>query len=411
MKKRPIKNYARLIVRTGASVEKGDAVVITAHTEAADFIDLLAEECYLAGAARVEVEWQNDALSRLASRFEEIRDLAVVRGWEEEKLKEREKNPPVRIRILSADPDGMRGADRDKLTRASMAKNAILKPYEDRIRNRYKWCVAAVPSAGWAKKVFPGEHRSTAVEHLWELILRTSRADGKDPMSDWVLHNRALHEKCDKINALDLTALEYESANGTKFRIGLIDGAKFIAGRKRTADGKSFNPNIPTEECFTTPRRGDAEGTVVAVKPLAYGGELIENFYLTFSGGKVTGYGAERNGELLGKILSMDEGASYLGECALVPYDSPVNQTGVLFYNTLFDENACCHLALGNGYTNTIAGFETMDRAAFAAMGVNDSSVHVDFMIGAPDLRITGVCRDGKRVPVFENGGWSEILK
>ena len=411
MKKSLIKNYAKLIARVGASVQPGQHVVIAAQTEACAFIAVLAEECYAAGAAKVTVEWENAQLLKLASRFEEGKELAAVRPWEEEKLKERVEAPPVRIKILSADPDGMKGADRDKLTLAEMARSVIVKPYNDAMTNRYQWCVAAVPSAGWAKKVFPSLRANAAVEKLWELILQVSRADGRDPLTDWMWHNRALREKCDKLNALHLAALEYESANGTHLRVGLIGGARFIAGRKRTVSGAHFNPNIPTEECFTTPKRGEAEGVVYAVKPLSYSGELIEGFWLRFKEGRVVEYGAKKNAALLGKLLAMDEGASYLGECALVPYDSPINNTGVLFYNTLFDENACCHLALGRGYSNTIEGFEKLDKEAFAALGVNDSSVHVDFMIGAEDLRITGVTESGQRVPVFVGGNWSEALQ
>ena len=411
MKKSLIKNYAKLIARVGASVQPGQHVVIAAQTEACAFIAVLAEECYAAGAAKVTVEWENAQLLKLASRFEEGKELAAVRPWEEEKLKERVEAPPVRIKILSADPDGMKGADRDKLTLAEMARSVIVKPYNDAMTNRYQWCVAAVPSAGWAKKVFPSLRANAAVEKLWELILQVSRADGRDPLTDWMWHNRALREKCDKLNALHLAALEYESANGTHLRVGLIGSARFIAGRKRTVSGAHFNPNIPTEECFTTPKRGEAEGVVYAVKPLSYSGELIEGFWLRFKEGRVVEYGAKKNAALLGKLLAMDEGASYLGECALVPYDSPINNTGVLFYNTLFDENACCHLALGRGYSNTIEGFEKLDKEAFAAFGVNDSSVHVDFMIGAEDLRITGVTESGQRVPVFVGGNWSEALQ
>ena len=411
MKKTLLKNYAKLIARVGANIQKGQRVVITAQLDQPQFVCTLVEECYLAGAADVRVEWQDQRLEKLASRFETVKELASVPYWQEQKLAYNAEILPVTIKLLSADPDGMRGADREKLTLASMAKLAITKPYSDRMTNRHQWCVAAVPSVGWAKKIFPEERANSAVERLWELILETSRADGKDPLTDWMWHNRALREKCDKLNALGLAALEYKSGNGTDLRVGLIDGAKFIAGRKKTVSGEHFNPNIPSEECFTTPKRGEAEGIVYAVKPLSYGGELIENFWLRFAGGRVIECGAEKNEALLRKILSMDEGAEFLGECALVPYDSPINNTGVLFYNTLFDENACCHLALGRGYSNTIEGFETMQKDDFAALGVNDSSVHVDFMIGAEDLCVTGVTRDGRRVPVFTDGNWSEELR
>lgn len=407
MKRSLVKNYAKLIARVGGNIQKGQEVFITAEIESSDFVRMLAEECYAAGASDVFVEWKYQKFDKLASRFESVRALSSVEPGEEAKLAYKAETFPVTIKILSADPDGMKGADREKLTLAQMARAAITKPYSDKMTNRHQWCVAAVPSVGWAKKVFPEERASAAVEKLWQLILHTSRADGKDPLTDWMWHNRELKEKCDTLNAYGFISLEYKSANGTDLKVGLIEKAKFIAGKKCTADGKYFNPNIPTEECFTTPKRGEAEGVVYAVKPLSYGGELIEDFWLRFEGGRAVACGAGKNEELLKSILKMDEGASYLGECALVPYDSPINNTGVLFYNTLFDENACCHLALGRGYSNTIENFAAYTKSDFTEMGVNDSNIHVDFMIGAQDLSIVGVTKSGARVQIFKDGNWA----
>ena len=407
MKRSLVKNYAKLIARVGGNIQKGQEVFITAEIESSDFVRMLAEECYAAGASDVFVEWKYQKFDKLASRFESVRALSSVEPGEEAKLAYKAETFPVTIKILSADPDGMKGADREKLTLAQMARAAITKPYSDKMTNRHQWCVAAVPSVGWAKKVFPEERASAAVEKLWQLILHTSRADGKDPLTDWMWHNRELKEKCDTLNAYGFISLEYKSANGTDLKVGLIEKAKFIAGKKCTADGKYFNPNIPTEECFTTPKRGEAEGIVYAVKPLSYGGELIEDFWLRFEGGRAVACGAGKNEELLKSILKMDEGASYLGECALVPYDSPINNTGVFFYNTLFDENACCHLALGRGYSNTIENFAAYTKSDFTEMGVNDSDIHVDFMIGAQDLSIVGVTKSGARVQIFKDGNWA----
>lgn len=407
MKRSLVKNYAKLIARVGGNIQKGQEVFITAEIESSDFVRMLAEECYAAGASDVFVEWKYQKFDKLASRFESVRALSSVEPGEEAKLAYKAETFPVTIKILSADPDGMKGADREKLTLAQMARAAITKPYSDKMTNRHQWCVAAVPSVGWAKKVFPEERASAAVEKLWQLILHTSRADGKDPLTDWMWHNRELKEKCDTLNAYGFISLEYKSANGTDLKVGLIEKAKFIAGKKCTADGKYFNPNIPSEECFTTPKRGEAEGVVYAVKPLSYGGELIEDFWLRFEGGRAVACGAGKNEELLKSILKMDEGASYLGECALVPYDSPINNTGVLFYNTLFDENACCHLALGRGYSNTIENFAAYTKSDFTEMGVNDSDIHVDFMIGAQDLSIVGVTKSGARVQIFKDGNWA----
>ncbi|HIZ03262.1 MAG TPA: aminopeptidase [Candidatus Borkfalkia avistercoris] len=407
MKRSLIKNYAKLIARVGANIQKGQEVFITAELESRDFILLLAEECYRAGASNVFVEWKCQRFDKLAARFESVRALSCVESREEAKLAYQAETLPVTIKILSADPDGMKGADREKITLAQMARSAITKPYADAMTNRHQWCVAAVPSVGWAKKVFPEERANAAVEKLWQLILKTARADGKDPLTDWLWHNRELKEKCDALNAYKFVSLEYRSANGTNLKVGLIDKAKFISGKKSTADGKYFNPNIPTEECFTTPKKGEAEGIAYAVKPLSYGGELIENFWIRFEKGRAVACGAEKNEALLKSIIAMDEGAAYLGECALVPYDSPINRCGVLFYNTLFDENACCHLALGRGYSNTIENFADYMKSDFIEMGVNDSDIHVDFMIGAEDLEVTGVTADGERVAVFRNGTWA----
>lgn len=407
MKRSLIKNYAKLIARVGANIQKGQEVFITAELESRDFILLLAEECYRAGASNVFVEWKCQRFDKLAARFESVRALSCVESREEAKLAYQAETLPVTIKILSADPDGMKGADREKITLAQMARSAITKPYADAMTNRHQWCVAAVPSVGWAKKVFPEERANASVEKLWQLILKTARADGKDPLTDWLWHNRELKEKCDALNAYKFVSLEYRSANGTNLKVGLIDKAKFISGKKSTADGKYFNPNIPTEECFTTPKKGEAEGIAYAVKPLSYGGELIENFWIRFEKGSAVACGAEKNEALLKSIIAMDEGAAYLGECALVPYDSPINRCGVLFYNTLFDENACCHLALGRGYSNTIENFADYMKSDFIEMGVNDSDIHVDFMIGAEDLEVTGVTADGERVAVFRNGTWA----
>ena len=407
MKKSLLRNYAKLIARVGGNVQKGQRVVISAQLDQPEFICMLAEECYRAGAEDVTVEWQCQPLEKLASRFESVKELSYVSPWEEEKLKERAQRLPVTIKILSADPDGMKGADREKLTLASMARSAITKPYSDAMTNRHQWCVAAVPSEGWAKKIFPEERVGRAVEKLWELILGTSRADGKDPLTDWMWHNRALRDKCDKINALGLVSLEYKSSNGTDLKVGLMEQGLFMGGGETTLAGVYFNPNIPSEECFTTPMRGQAEGIVYSAKPLSYQGKLIRNFSIRFEGGRAVEAHAASGEAALKKMIAMDEGAAYLGECALVPYDSPISRSKTLFYNTLFDENACCHFALGRGFTNCVKGYEYYSDEQLKAMGVNDSMIHVDFMIGTDDLNITGITGSGERVPIFREGNWA----
>ena len=284
-----------------------------------------------------------------------------------------------------------------------------MKPYLDRIENRDQWCIAAVPGVAWAKKVFPNESRSRAVEKLWQSILQTSRVEENgDPIAAWEEHNRDLAARCAYLNSLGLAELEYKSSNGTDFRVGLHEDALFMGGaEKALGSGIVFNPNIPSEEVFTSPRRGKAEGIVYASKPLSWRGELIENFSIRFENGKAVEVHAEKNEDLLRKMISMDEGAAYLGECALVPYDSPIRESGILFYNTLFDENAACHLALGHGFTNVLKDYDQYTTEECYARGINDSQIHVDFMIGTKDLSIAGITRDGKRIPVFRDGNWA----
>ena len=226
-------------------------------------------------------------------------------------------------------------------------------------------------------------------------------------MREWARHNDDIAKRCDKLNRLGLVSLEYKSSNGTDFTVGLLPEAQFMGGGEEDLSGRYFNPNIPSEEIFTSPRAGAAEGIVYSAKPLSYQGELIENFSIRFENGKAVEVKAEKNAHLLEKMISMDEGAAKLGEVALIAYDSPINNTGLLFYNTLFDENASCHLALGMGFTNTIRGYENYTKDEWHQMGINDSMIHVDFMIGSKDLDIVGVTKTGERVQIFKNGNWA----
>nr|MCR5682931.1 aminopeptidase [Clostridiales bacterium] len=281
-----------------------------------------------------------------------------------------------------------------------------IKHYRDALENKYQWCIAAVPGPAWAKKLFPSLSKHQAMEKLWEAILSTSRVTD-DPVAAWKDHNDDLHARCAYLNSLGIEKLHYTAQNGTDFTVGMIPEAEFKGGGDTTLGGVFFNPNIPTEECFISPMRGQAEGTVVASMPLSRDGQLIENFRIRFEGGRAVEWHAERNEQLLTNIITADEGAAYLGECALVPFDSPIRNTGLLFYNTLFDENAACHLALGAGFADTIRGFENKTLEECRALGVNDSMVHVDFMIGTADLAIDAITHKGEVVPVFRDGNWA----
>ncbi len=407
MKKTILRKYARLIAEKGGNVQKGQDVLVYAGLDQPEFVKMVAEECYRLGARTVSVEWSYQPLAKLNYQKRTLTTLSKMEEWEVAKLKHRAETLPVCIYLESDDPDGLKGINQAKVSKASQARYKIIKPYRDQMDNKYQWCIAAVPGAAWAKKVFPGESRSRAMEKLWEAILFTSRVD-EDPVAAWDAHNKDLSDRCAYLNSLGIETLEYKSANGTDLRVGMIEDALFMGGAEEAqGSGIIFNPNIPSEEAFISPKKGEAEGIVYSSRPLSYRGELIENFSIRFEGGKAVEVHAEKGEALLQEMISMDEGAAYLGECALVPYDSPIRQSGLMFYNTLFDENAACHLAMGRGFTNVLKDYDQLSLKECYEKGINDSMIHVDFMIGTQDLSITAITRDGKRIPVFENGNWA----
>ena len=406
MKKTVMRSYAKLIVRVGANVQKGQEVRVFASLDPPEFIKMLAEECYKAGASRVTVDWNYPELTKLSARYMKLRDLSETREWEKARMQDMVDHLPVRIFIESEDPDGLRGIN-PKYFKAFAARIKISKPYRDAIDNKHQWCIAAVPGEAWAKKVHPELSKRAAVEQLWKDILYTARADGEDPIADWEEHNRDLKARSKYLNDLHLRELRYHSANGTDFKVGLIPTAEFHAGRDTTMQGVVYDPNMPTEEVFTSPDRRTAEGIVYATKPLSYQGQLIENFSVRFEKGRAVEVKAEKGQDVLEQIISMDEGCHYLGECALVPKESPIHQSGLLFYNTLFDENAACHLALGFGFDECVKGFENMTKEELYEIGVNDAGNHTDFMIGSDDLSIDGVDEHGNVHPIFRNGTWA----
>ena len=409
MDKNKLRSYAELIARLGVNVQPGQEVIIRSEPEQMEFLEMLTEQCYLAGASKVTVEWRCQALQKLDIKYQSDEVLGRVEPWEEQRLKEKSEKLPANIYLDSDDPDGLAGIDQDKWAKAQQARYKVTKPYRDAMENKYQWCVAAVPGVKWARKVFPGLDDETAVEKLWEAILKCSRAD-EDPMEAWRAHNARLKARCEWLNSLKLRRLVYKSEmSGTDFNVGLIPQMLFMGGAEGLPDsGVLYDANIPSEEVFTTPMKGDVEGLAVATRPLSYRGVLIENFSVRFEKGRAVEVHAEKNEEALRLMIAMDDGASMLGECALVPYNSPIRESGILFYNPLFDENASCHLALGDGYSSCLEDFEKYTLEETRALGVNESMIHEDFMIGTPDLCITGITEDGREVPIFVNGDWAD---
>ena len=406
MKKSVLRAYARLIAESGVNVQKGQEVFITAGLDQPEFVAMVVEECYRRKAKKVVVDWNYQPLTRLHVRHQSLTTMSTLDNYEAARWQHYVDTIPCRIYLESDDPDGLRGVNQEKMAKAQQKKYPIIKGYRDQIENKYQWCIAAVPGVKWAKKLFPELRASQAVEKLWEAILHTSRVDD-DPVAAWDAHNKDLKSRCDYLNGLGIRELQYRASNGTDLRVGMIPEAQFCGGGETSLQGIFFNPNIPTEECFISPKRGVAEGIVYSSKPLSYQGQLIDRFWIRFHEGKAAEWGAEENEALLTKLITMDEGSAYLGECALVPFNSPSNETGILFYNTLFDENACCHLALGMGFADTIRDFEHKTLDECRALGVNDSMIHEDFMIGTADLSIDALCEDGRTVPLFRNGTWA----
>ena len=402
-----LRKYAELIVRTGANVQPGQVVQLTASVEQHAFAHLVIEECYRAGAKKVNVDWTSDVHSRLDLLNADRETLSETLPWEEAKLQQMVKDLPCRIFIESEDPDAMDGVDPEKLSAVAQSRAKVRKPYRDAIDGKHQWVIAACPSLKWAKKVFPEAEDPERL--LWEAILKTVRVGAdNDPVAEWRKHSETIAQKAEWLNAQGFTELRYRSANGTDFRVSLIPEARWEgAGAVNALNGAFYIPNMPTEEVFTSPMAGKCEGTLVAVKALSWNSQLIEGFSITFKDGRAVSCRAEKGQELLEKMIHMDEGAAMLGEVALVPRESPVNQCGFLFYETLFDENACCHCALGAGFKEVLPGGDDLTAEEAQARGINDSIIHVDFMIGADDLAIDGIRPDGTAAAIFRNGTWA----
>ena len=402
-----LQKYARLIVRTGANVQSGQVVNLTVSVELHDFAAMVMEECYRAGARKVNIDWRCDDQTRLNYQYADETVLSEVLPWEEEKMKQMVTDLPCRIFIASDDPDALKDIDPRKLSAVSRSRGAVMKPYRSAIDGKHQWVIVAYPSEKWARKCFP--EAENAVELLWDAILRTVRVtEDNDPVADWKAHTDFIEAKAKWLNEQGFSSLCYRSGNGTDFSVELIPGARWEgAGAVNSRNGAFYIPNMPTEEIFTSPIAGKCEGTLVAVKPLSWNGQLIENFAITFENGRAVSCRAAKGQELLEQMIRMDEGASMLGEVALVPKESPVNQCGFLFYETLFDENACCHVALGAGFKEVLPGGDDLNTEQAKEQGINDSIIHVDFMVGAEDLSIDGIRPDGSCEAVFRNGTWA----
>ncbi len=405
MDKTLLSNYARLVVKTGVNLQAGQLLVVNAPLECADFARLIASEAYDAGAADVSIQWKDELFSRL--RYDKAPDAVFDQypAYLQSFYQEQAKKGAAFVSIAANDPELLKGVVPDKIIRAQKAANTALADYREKLMANYNaWCVVSVPTVAWAKKVFPDLTAEAAVEALGAAIARAVRIDQADPVAAWEAHKHHLHERMTWLNDRQFRRVRIQTGLGTDVSIGLPAAHLWLGGAEKTKGGVPFVANMPTEEIFTLPDRMAVDGKVVASRPLVYNGNLIDGFSLEFKAGRCVASQAKEGEAILRQLLATDPGAAHLGEVALVPHSSPISMMGMLFFNTLFDENASAHLAFGKAYPVCLAGSEGMDKSALLAAGVNDSLVHEDFMIGTADMLVTGETKTGETVTIMQNG-------
>ena len=403
-----LEKYARLIVKTGVNIQKGQTLVIASPIECAFFTRMIAQYAYEEGARDVVVAWKDELLSKI--RFlqapEEV--FEEFPEWQKDFYLSYVKQGAAFVSIAASDPELLKDVNPGRLVKVQKASNTALKEYRERLMsNKNTWCVVSIPTKSWAKKVFSELSEDEAVAKLWDAILKTVRVDTQDPVAAWEEHKQNLKKSSDFLNSNQFQYLQYKNSLGTDLKIELPKNHIWLGGSEYTPEGLEFVANMPTEEVFTLPKKTGIQGTVVSSKPLNYNGNVIDHFSLTFKDGKIVDFTAEQGYEILKGLIETDEGSYYLGEVALVPYNSPISNSNILYFNTLFDENASCHLAIGKAYPVCIKDGENLAKEELEALGVNDSLVHVDFMIGTKDLEINGTTADGKEIPVFKNGDFA----
>ena len=404
-----LKKYADFIVRVGVNPQPGQTMIVSAPLDAAPLARLCVRSAFEAGARDVQVDWVDNTVSRTRMEMgseEALSDLKPYRLRRFLDYAESEGGVCV-LHLIADDPELYTGLDAGKISRISAKTRKFMEPWRTYTMNdRVQWSIAAMPSAAWAKKIFPDLAEADAIEKLWQLIFDVCRVTGGDPVGEWRAHLDRLTMLRDKMNELDLESVHFESANGTDLTVGLAEKARWESAASKNEKGVVFLPNIPTEEVFTAPHRDRVNGVVYGTKPYVFNGQLIKGFHVTFKDGKVIEHGAAEGADLLGQLLDTDEGARHIGEVALVPASSPINRSGALFYSTLFDENAACHIAFGASYPGTTVDGTSLSKAELEARGMNQSTLHEDVMIGAEDSHITGLCRDGRTVELFRDGVW-----
>ncbi|GIO37348.1 aminopeptidase [Paenibacillus antibioticophila] len=402
-----LQKYADLAVRIGVNVQPGQNLIVVATVDSAELVRLIVKQAYEAGARFVKVNWTDDTVTRL--RYEKAADESFLDDpkWYAGEMLEYVENGAAVLHVISSDPDLLTGIDPQRITNHQKTYGKAMSKYRElQMADKFSWSIVAVPSKSWAAKVFPELPENEQVNALWEAIFKTVRIDQPDPVAAWKEHIASLTEKSKYLNSKKYKKLHY-IAPGTDLTIELPKGHLWVAAESLNAQGNTFLANLPTEEVFTAPLKTGVNGTVSSTKPLSYNGNIIDEFQLTFKDGRIVDYSAKVGEATLKQLVELDEGSHYLGEVALVPHGSPISQSGILFYNTLFDENASNHLAIGNAYAFNLEGGKSMTREELNEHGLNASFAHEDFMVGSAEMDIYGVTADGTEEPVFAKGNWA----
>ena len=406
--KNMLQKYAMLAVKKGVNLQKDQVLLVNSLVESSDFARAIAEAAYKEGAKEVIVHYADQKLQRLKLEYASVDTLKEVPNWVSESYNSYAREGCAVISISASDPDAYKGIPMEKISTFQKHRQLALREYYDySMANKIRWTVVSVPTEAWALKVFKDSNSEEAIAKLWDVIFNVVRLDKENPIKAWDDHNNSIYKRLEFLNSNKFKKLHFKNYKGTDLTIELPKEHIWLGGSEKCYSGIEFNANMPTEEVYTLPKKDGVNGTVVSSKPLSYGGNLINNFSLTFKDGKVVDFTAEEGFESLKELLSSDEGASYLGEVALVPFDSPISNSNLIFYNTLFDENAACHLAFGKAYPTCIVNGDELNTEDLSKKGANDSIIHVDFMVGTNDLDISGYTYDNTEIKIFTSGNWA----
>ncbi|MDF2700471.1 MAG: peptidase [Haloplasmataceae bacterium] len=407
MEQKVLEKYAQLLVKKGINIQKNQILVINCPVECAEFARVITKIAYDEGAKEVFINWSDEIITQLRYLHATDEVFDEYPEWMKVFYLNNAEKDAAFLSISATNPELLKDVDSNRITRYQKVSSKAIEEYRNKqMSNKLTWCIASIPTTSWAKKVFPNVSDEKAKEKLWDAIIKTVRVDQDDPKIAWDEHLKNLNKSSKSLNESHFKMLKFHNKLGTDLSIELPEGHIWLGGAEITPNGIVFIANIPTEEVFTLPKKTGVNGIVYSSKPLNYNGNLIEDFSITFKEGKIVDFKAKTGYETLQSLIETDEGSHYLGEVALVSYDSPISKSNILFFNTLFDENASCHLAIGRAYPVCIKNSEGKDAEELNKMGVNNSSTHVDFMFGTKDLQIIGITHDNKEVAIFKDGNF-----